>query len=195
STVRSRCTPGVVARNQIEPRDCRTDLTIVWQEFTHTQSGRDVSVLLPLICALATVENTDDGGVMTGQIPLVDYLVLDDGDPHLVAQECRNCGARFFDRRNACASCFASEFTTVAVPTAGTVRAFTIVTFAAPGIPTPFVASVVDCDGTQVRTNLINVDPDPEHIRDGMKVRLATFPIGSDSAGTEAIGFGFEPAT
>jgi hypothetical protein len=26
-----------------------------------------------------------------------------------------------------------------------------------------------------------------------MKVRLATFPIGTDSAGTEAIGFGFEP--
>jgi len=132
---------------------------------------------------------------MTGQIPLVDYLVLDDGDPHLVAQECTNCGARFFDRRNACASCFASEFTTVAVPTEGTVRAFTIVTFAAPGIPTPFVASVVDCDGTQVRTNLVNVEPDPEHVRDGMKVRLATYSIGSDSAGTEAIGFGFEPAT
>ena len=39
---------------------------------------------------------------MAGRIPLVDYLVLDDGDPHLRAQECVNCGARFFDRRNAC---------------------------------------------------------------------------------------------
>jgi uncharacterized OB-fold protein len=132
---------------------------------------------------------------MAGQIPLVEYLVLDGGEPHLVAQECSNCQARFFDRRNACASCFASEFTTVAVATEGTVRAFTIVTFAAPGIPTPFVASVVDCtDGTRVRANLINVEPDPEHIRDGMKVRLTTYPIGADSEGTEAIGFGFEPA-
>jgi hypothetical protein len=26
-----------------------------------------------------------------------------------------------------------------------------------------------------------------------MKVRLTTQPIGTDSAGTEAIGFGFEP--
>ena len=145
--------------------------------------------------ALATVSSTDDGGVMTGQIPLVDYLVLDGGAAHLVAQECSNCGARFFDRRNACASCFASQFTTVAVPTEGTVRAFTIVTFAAPGIATPYVASVVDCDGTQVRANLVNVEPDPEHVRDGMKVRLAIFPIGSDSAGTEAIGFGFEPVS
>ena len=77
---------------------------------------------------------------MAGQIPLVDYLVLDDGEPHLVAQECTNCGARFFDRRNACANCFATEFKTVPIATEGTVRAFTIVTFAAPGIPTPFVA-------------------------------------------------------
>jgi uncharacterized protein len=50
---------------------------------------------------------------MAGQIPLVDYLVLDDGEPHLIAQECTNCGAWFFDRRNACAGCFANEFTTV----------------------------------------------------------------------------------
>jgi uncharacterized protein len=26
-----------------------------------------------------------------------------------------------------------------------------------------------------------------------MKVRLATVPVGADAAGTEAIGFGFEP--
>ena len=54
---------------------------------------------------------------------------------------------------------------------------------------------MVDCDGTQVRANLVNVEPDPEHVHDGMKVRLATYSIGTDSAGTEAIGFGFEPAT
>ena len=40
---------------------------------------------------------------MAEQVPLVDYLVLGD-DPHLVANECTACGARFFDRRNACAS-------------------------------------------------------------------------------------------
>ncbi len=131
---------------------------------------------------------------MAGQIPLVDYLVLDEGEPHLVAHECTNCGARFFDRRNACAACFGTEFKTVAVATEGTVRAFTIVTFAAPGIPTPFVAAVVDCEGTQVRANLVNVESDPEHVRDGMKVRLATYSMGADAEGTEAIGFGFEPA-
>ncbi|MCV7214196.1 OB-fold domain-containing protein [Mycobacterium crocinum] len=130
---------------------------------------------------------------MGERIPMVDYLVLDDGEPHLVAHECTSCGARFFDRRNACAKCFATEFQTVPVATEGTVRTFTIVTFAAPGVPVPFVASVVDCDGTQVRANLVNVEPDPDHVHDGMKVRLSTYSLGTDTEGTEAIGFGFEP--
>ena len=49
---------------------------------------------------------------MSEQIPLVDYLVLDDGGPYLVAHECGGCGARFFDRRNACAGCGGTEFET-----------------------------------------------------------------------------------
>ena len=129
---------------------------------------------------------------MANQIPLVDYLVLGD-DPHLVAHECTTCGARFFDRRNGCASCGSTGFTTVDIPTEGEVRTFTIVAFAAPGIPVPYVAAMVDCGGTSVRTNLINVPPDPEHVTLGMKVRLATQVIGTDDVGTEAIGFGFEP--
>jgi len=129
---------------------------------------------------------------MANQIPLVDYLVLGD-DPHLVANECTACGARFFDRRNACASCGNTEFKVADVPTTCELRTFTIVAFAAPGIPVPFVAGVVDCEGTSVRGNLINVTPDPEHVTTGMKVRLATQVIGTDEEGTEAVGFGFEP--
>jgi uncharacterized OB-fold protein len=129
---------------------------------------------------------------MSGQIPLVDYLVLGD-HPHLVAHVCTSCGAKYFDRRNACASCFGTEFKESDVPTEGEVRAFTIVSMAAPGIQTPFVASVVDCGGTSVRGNVINTPPDPEHVTLGMKVRLATYSLGTDDDGTEAIGFGFEP--
>ncbi len=130
---------------------------------------------------------------MGQQVPLVDYLVLGD-NPHLVAHECTSCGARFFDRRNACASCGKAEgFKEVDVPTEGELRTFTIVAYAAPGIPVPFVAGVVDCDGTSVRGNVINTPPDPDHVRTGMKVRLATFVVGTDDEGTEAVGFGFEP--
>jgi uncharacterized OB-fold protein len=130
---------------------------------------------------------------MAERVPLVDYLSLDD-PPHLVANECAACGARFFDRRNACAACGKAEgFEAVDVPTEGELRSFTIVAFAAPGVPVPFVAGVVDCGGTSVRGNVVNVEADPDHVQLGMKVRLTTFPIGTDSAGTEAVGFGFEP--
>lgn len=130
----------------------------------------------------------------TARIPFVDYLVLDDGEPHLVAHECTGCGARFFDRRNACAGCFGTEFTTADIATTGEVRSFTIVTFAAPGVAVPFVAAVIDCGGTSVRGNIVNCPPDPDHVRLGMPVRLTTYGVGTDDRGVEAVNYGFEPA-
>jgi uncharacterized OB-fold protein len=127
------------------------------------------------------------------QIPFVDYLVLGDR-PHLVAHECSGCQARYFDRRNACAGCFGTEFTSVEIATEGVLRAFTIVTFAAPGVDVPFVAGVVDCEGTSVRGNIVNCPPDPDHVRLGMAVRLTTWVVGVDSNGVEAVNYGFEPA-
>ncbi|MDT3445892.1 MULTISPECIES: Zn-ribbon domain-containing OB-fold protein [unclassified Pseudofrankia] len=129
---------------------------------------------------------------MPQPIPFVEYLVLGDS-PHLVANECTACGARFFDRRNACANCFATGFRKVDIATEGEVRAFTIVSLAAPGIPVPFVSATVDCAGTSVRANLINIDPTPEAVHVGMKVRLALQPVGADGSGVEAVNFGFEP--
>ena len=127
------------------------------------------------------------------RIPFVDYLVLEP-EPHLVARECVSCGARYFDRRNACAGCFGTDFRSVDIATEGTVRSFTIVTFAAPGVEVPFVAAVVDCDGTSVRGNIVNCPPDPEHVSLGMKVRLTTTSMGTDDHGVEALNYGFEPA-
>ena len=129
---------------------------------------------------------------MSEQIALVDYLMLGDR-PHLVANECTSCGARYFDRRNACAGCFGTDFCKVEVANDGEVRSFTIVTFAAPGVDVPFTAAVVDCGGTSVRGNIVNTPADPDHVTLGMKVRLATYSLGTDDAGVEAIGYGYEP--
>lgn len=131
---------------------------------------------------------------MSAQIPLVDYLVLGD-EPHLVAHECTSCGARYFDHRVVCASCEGTEFTQARLATEGELKAFTIVSMAAPGVPVPFVAGVIDLDGTSVRANVVNTEPDDEHVHVGMKLRLATYSLGEDSAGTDAVGFGFEPVS
>jgi uncharacterized OB-fold protein len=125
-------------------------------------------------------------------VPIVDYLVLGDR-PHLEANECTDCGARFFDRRNACAACCGVEFRRVPVATTGELQAFTIVARSAPGIPVPFAAATVDCDGTTVRANLVNVEADPAVLHVGMPVRLTTVAVGTDSAGTEAVAYAFEP--
>jgi uncharacterized protein len=131
---------------------------------------------------------------MSSQIPLVSYLALGE-HPHLVARQCRRCGARFFDRRNACASCGGRVgFDDVNLPQQGVLRTFTIVSVAAPGVPVPYAAGVIDLAGTSVRANLVNVKPYPDRIVLGMRVRLSTFSLGTDTDGVEAIGFGFEPA-
>ena len=123
------------------------------------------------------------------QIPFVDYLVLGER-PYLRANECKNCGARYVDRRNACASCFGTDFKKARVKNQGIVTSFSIVAMG----PQPYVSAVVDCGGTSVRCTLIGVEPTPEHVTLGMKVKLATYSMGTDAEGTEAIGFGFAPA-
>ncbi|MGH9025584.1 MAG: Zn-ribbon domain-containing OB-fold protein [Acidimicrobiia bacterium] len=132
---------------------------------------------------------------MGKQIPLVDYLVLDDGAPHLVANESQDSGALYFDRRNADAKSGTTGFKKRRLTDEGIVRSFTIVHRAAPGVPTPYVSAVVDLDGGgTVKANVVNVDPSPDAVKLGMRVRLTTFVAGVDDDGTEAVAFGYEPA-
>lgn len=130
---------------------------------------------------------------MAKQVPIVDYLVLGD-PPHLEAHECKECGAIYFDRRNACAKCGKTEFGSRTLGTTGVVRSFAIVHQASPGVPVPYVSSVVDLDGGGcVKANVVNVEPEPANISLGMKVQMTTFVAGTDDEGTEAVCFGFEP--
>ena len=127
-------------------------------------------------------------------MPYVGYLSIGD-DPHLTANECTSCGALFFDRRNACANCGAREFSRRRLASEGVLRAFTIVHRATPDVPVPYVSGIIDLDGGGVvKANVVGIDPDPGSVALGMKVRLTTFGIGTDSAGTEAVSFGYEPA-
>ena len=131
---------------------------------------------------------------MGKQIPIVGYLVLDDGPAHLEAWEAVDSGALYFDRRNADAKGGGTEFKRRALGSTGTLRSFTIVHRTVPGVPAPYVSGLIDLDGGGVvKANIVNVPPDPEHVALGMRLRLTTFPVGTDDDGTEAIAFGFEP--
>jgi uncharacterized protein len=149
---------------------------------------------------------------MAQQLPYVSYLQLG-SEPHLLAQECRSCGALFLDRRNACARCGKPDFGIRRLSGDGTVRAFTIVHRASPDVRVPYVSAIVDLDGGGVvKANIVppagtssvspgglppgedDVEPDPARVRLGLRVRLTTFVVGTDSEGTEAVGFGYRPA-
>jgi len=131
---------------------------------------------------------------MGRQVPIVDYLVIDDGAPYLNANACEECGALYLDRRNACAKCGKTAFGKKRLADRGTLKAFTIVHRAAPSVPVPYVSAVVHLDGGgAVHTNIVNVEPDPEHVHLNMPVRMTTYVAGVDTDGTEAVAFGFEP--
>jgi len=133
---------------------------------------------------------------MGKQVPIVDYLALDDGPPHLVAWEAVDSGALYFDRRNGDAKAGGTDFKRRKLATTGKLRSFTIVHRTVPGVPAPYVSALVDLDGGgSVKGNLQNVPPDPEHVKLGMPVRMTTFVAGTDDDGTEAIAFAFEPAS
>jgi uncharacterized OB-fold protein len=145
------------------------------------------------------------------RVPIVDYLILEP-EPHLRAHECVSCKARYLGRRNACANCSGTDFADADVSTDGVLRTYTIVSYALPSrAPThqaalttsvahppppaqvPFVAAIVDCGGTTVQGKLLNVTPVPDDVALGMPLRLATYSLGADASGVEAIGYGFEP--
>ncbi len=132
---------------------------------------------------------------MGKQIPIVDYLALDDGAPHLIAWEAVDTGALYFDRRNADAKGGGTEFRRKKLATTGKLRSFTIVHRTVPGVPAPYVSALVDLDsGGAVKANLVNIPPDPKHVKLGMPVELTTFVAGTDDDGVEAIAFAFQPA-
>jgi len=131
--------------------------------------------------------------VTAARVPVVAYLDIDADGPHLTGWACDHCGAVFLDRRVACPACTSADLTARQLADEGTVHAWTIVHRAPANVRTPFVAAIVGLDGGGiVKANLVGVDADPEAVHCGERVRLATYPVGVDSAGTEAIGFGFE---
>ena len=103
-----------------------------------------------------------------------------DKGQHLAVNECVGCEARYFDRRNACAKCGKEEFRSVRVADDATLRSFSVVYRAAPGIPVPYVSAIVlTDDGTSVRANVVGLD-DPMKAELGMRLRFTTFSCGTD---------------
>ena len=131
--------------------------------------------------------------------PIVPFLRLgQDGEtPHLVGKKCAHCGAVYLGTRVACAKCTAAgPFTEIRLSNKGTLWVYSIVHQSAPGIPTPYVAAIVDLpEGVSVRCNIIDIEPQPEKIAFGMPVEMITKKVREDKDGNDVIAFFFRPAS
>ncbi len=130
--------------------------------------------------------------------PIVPFLHLgSNGEkPYLVGKKCTQCGAVYLGTRVACSKCYATgPFSEVRLSDRGTLWVYSIVHQSAPGIPTPYVAAIVDLpEGASVRCTLVDVEPRPECIQFGMPVEMMTKKVREDKDGNDVIAFFFRPA-
>ncbi len=129
--------------------------------------------------------------------PIVPFLRLgSNGDkPHLVAKKCAGCGAVYLGNRVACSKCSSTgPFNEIRLSDKGTLWVYSIVHQSVPGIPTPYVAAIVDLpEGASVRCTLIDVEPSPEKLQFGMPVEMVTKKVREDKDGNDVIAFFFRP--
>ncbi len=112
---------------------------------------------------------------MSQPLPAVEYLKLPEGgDPYLEGHKCQSCGATFLGERSVCSKCGArDQMQAVRLPNTGSLYSYCIVHRSFPGIEVPYVSAIVDLDdGTAIKGNLINIEPDPDKIEFGMPVEV-----------------------
>lgn len=142
-------------------------------------------------------EQTVEETAARGALPVVPYLKIpDEGEPYLEGQRCKECGAVFLGERPACTRCGARDpFEAVRLSDRGELYVYTIIHRSFPGVDTPFVSAVVDLEGGgSVKGNLVDVEPDPEHVRIGMPVELVyRVAPRKDAEGNEYLAYYFRP--
>ena len=90
---------------------------------------------------------------------------------------CSKCGAR-------------DQLSAVKLPNKGKLYSYSIVYRSFPGIEVPYVSAIVDlADGTAIKGNLINVEPDPAKIEFDMPVDV----VFADALGSQGSGWQFLP--
>ncbi|HAL40935.1 MAG TPA: hypothetical protein DCP57_00730 [Gammaproteobacteria bacterium] len=131
-------------------------------------------------------------------LPAVPYIKIPDGaDPYLEAQKCGSCGSTFLGERDVCSKCGArDQMSAIKLPNSGKLYSFSIVHRSFPGIEVPYISAIVDLDdGTAIKGNLINVEPDPEKIEFDMPVEVIfADALGrKDKEGNSYLSYFFQP--
>jgi uncharacterized OB-fold protein len=133
-------------------------------------------------------------------LPAVDYLKIPEGgEPYLEGYKCGSCGSTYLGERQVCSKCGTrDQMSTVTLPNHGTLYTYSIVYRSFPGIDVPYISAVVDLDdGTAIKGNLINVEPDPAKIEFGLPVDVVyADALGrKDREGNSYLAYFFQPSS
>ena len=144
---------------------------------------------------MAQTETSSAGNKVRAIVPFL-RLGESGGKPYLVGQKCAQCGAVYLGSRLACSKCTATgSFNEIRLSDTGKLWVYSIVHQSAPGIPTPYIAGIVDLpEGVSVRCTIIDTEPDPQKIQFGMPVEMVTKRVREDKDGNDVIAFFFRPA-
>ncbi|MAZ45104.1 MAG: hypothetical protein CMD74_00175 [Gammaproteobacteria bacterium] len=131
-------------------------------------------------------------------LPVVEYLKIpENGNPYLEGYKCGACGATYLGQRSVCSKCGArDQMSAINLPNEGTLYSYCIVHRSFPGVEVPYVSAIVDlADGTAIKGNLINIEPDPEVISFGMPVEVVfDDALGrKDKEGNSYLSYFFQP--
>ncbi len=128
--------------------------------------------------------------------PLVPYLRLGAtrDEDYLFGNRCV-CGALYAGPRMYCGKCSsAGPFTEVKLGRDAEVHVFTIIHQATPYVKAPYVAAIVDLpEGVSINSN-IEIEPKPENIKFGMKLKMYTEKCSEDREGNSYVAYRYRPA-
>jgi hypothetical protein len=130
--------------------------------------------------------------------PLVPYLTLGATreQDFLNGSVCKNCRTKYVGPRLFCGKCSTNgPFESTKLSSSGQVYVWTIVHQATPYVQAPYIAAIVDLDGGgSVNTNIVGIEPKPENMKFGMKVKMFTEKVSEDREGNSYVAYKFQPA-
>ncbi|MEX2081861.1 MAG: Zn-ribbon domain-containing OB-fold protein, partial [Dehalococcoidia bacterium] len=117
------------------------------------------------------------------------------GEDYLNGSRCKSCGVLYVGPRRYCGKCSTEgPFDEVKLSKDGEVHVWSIIHQSRPGIPTPYIAAVVDLpEGVSVLSNIEGVEPAPENMKFGMKVAMYTETVSEDREGNSYVAYKFKP--
>ncbi len=129
--------------------------------------------------------------------PLVPYLRLGDtrDEDYLFGSRCKNCSALYAGPRRYCGNCSSDgPFDEVRFSGDGEVHVWSIIHQATPYVKAPYAVGVIDLtEGLSVNSN-IEIEPKPENLSFGMKVKMYTEKVSEDREGNSYVAYKFKPA-